>query len=210
MLGANMKNINKYYHSVVEHPELLEWELNIYKKLITNNDKSLLDLGCGAGEFLRAAKKFFRDELGVDINPDAVRICKKKNIPVVLADATNTKLKANSFDVVRAMNLIEHLPDVEKLILEARRLLKKNGYLVLHAPTQWSILYPVTNFYDDYTHVKPISKHGLERLMSDTGFEIVHLTGYTLGRNRWETLMGKVLGKIFPFSWFLVARKKLV
>lgn len=200
--------ITKYYHSVKEHPELMKWELEIFGKLMNTDRLTLIDLGCGAGEFLVAAKKHFRKVTGIDINPSAIEICKKKKIPAVLADATLTGLKANSFDVVRAMNLIEHVMDMEKLILEAKRLLKKGGFLVLHAPTQWSIFYPVTNFYDDYTHVKPISKHGLERLMQDTGFEIVLLTNYTLGRNFAEKILCWFVNLVIPYSWFLIARKE--
>ena len=74
-------------------------------------------------------------------------------------------------------------------------------------PSGLSILYPVTNFYDDYTHIRPLSRPGVRRLLADTDFEIVYITGYTPGRNLPERILGRVLSKVFPYSWVALARK---
>lgn len=205
---ASFSDHASYYESIILHPELFQWELSLYKKLFSKKLSSIVDLGCGTGEFLEMAKSMFPKVLGVDMNDYAIKICKKKGITVVKVDATDTKLPASSFDVVRAKELIEHLQDPEKLIIEAKRILKKNGYLVIHVPSQWSALYPITNFWDDYTHVRPFSKRGILNLLLNFDFVPIYFKGYTVGRNKIETIVGKVLEKVFPFSWFVVAKKR--
>ena len=113
----------------------------------------------------------------------------------------------DSLDVVRAKEIIEHLVDVKPFMVEVYRVLKPGGLFLSRTPTPMSILYPVGNFYDDYTHVRPLSRLGLEHLLNDANFQIVFIRGYTAGRNRAERLLGGVLGRVFPHAWFALARK---
>lgn len=206
---TSYSNHKRYYGDIILHPELFRWELSIYKKLLPKKLTNIVDLGCGTGEFLEMAKEIFPKVLGVDMNDYAIKTCKKKGIPALKADANNTKLKANSFDVVRSKEVLEHVRDAEKFIMECKRILKKNGYLVIHVPSQWSALYPITNFWDDYTHVKPFTKRGVIRLLSNTGFTTIYVRGYTVGRNNIESLVGKIIEKFFPFCWFVIAKNHI-
>lgn len=196
---------SNYYRGVIPHPELDLWETAFLKSFL-NKNSSLIDLGCGDGSFLSCAKTFTQKIIGVDLNQKAVQICRQKNIKVFRKNALDTKLLSHSFDIVRAQNILEHLLRPEKLILEAKRLLKPNGTLIIHVPTNFSTFYPITNFWDDYTHIRPFTKKGLHRLLADFNFEIVFLKGYTLGRNTAESMLGKVLEVVVPFSWFVVAK----
>lgn len=202
-------NHKRYYGDILVHPELFRWELSIYKKLLPKKLTSIVDLGCGTGEFLEMAKEMFPKVLGVDMNDYAIKTCKKKGILAVKIDVNKTKLKANSFDVVRSKEVLEHVQDAEKFIRESKRILKKNGYLIIHVPSQWSTLYPITNFWDDYTHVKPFTKRGVIRLLSNTGFTTIYIRGYTVGRNIIESLVGKIIEKFFPFCWFVIAKNHI-
>lgn len=203
-----MSPSQKYHANIIPHPELDRWELSLYQKLSISIRNSLLDLGCGVGDFLTLAKEQFSITVGVDLNESAVKLCQRKNLNVKKQDATNTKFKSHIFDIVRAQNILEHLTKPEKLLIEARRILKKDGYLIIHVPTHFSTLYPITNFWDDYTHVRPFTKKAVYRLLTDFNFQIIYLRGYTLGRNTFESYLGKVLEKFVPFSWFAIAKKK--
>lgn len=196
-----------YYHGVIPHPEFDQWEIKFIKRFLPKNLSSLVDLGCGTGEFLQYAKNFYPKTLGVDLNPTAILSCWEKGVAAIEMDVTKTSINSHTFDIVRAQNILEHLTNPEKLVTEASRLLKKNGFLIIHVPTHFSTLYPITNFWDDYTHVRPFTKKGLYRILEDFGFEIIHCQGYTLGRNKWESLLGKILEKFIPFSWFVIAKR---
>ncbi len=114
---------------------------------------------------------------------------------------------SQSLDVVRAKELIEHLTDAGPMLLEVYRVLRPGGLFLSHVPSQYSAVYPVGNFWDDYTHVRPLSRLGLQRLLEDAGFQLIFVKGYTAGRNPAERLLGRLLGRILPHTWLGAARR---
>ncbi|MBI3385344.1 class I SAM-dependent methyltransferase [Candidatus Gottesmanbacteria bacterium] len=196
-----------YYSGVIPHPELDRWELSFYQKFFPKSVSSIVDLGCGSGEFLFLSQKIYPKSIGIDLNEGSIKTCQDKGLNVKKQNAVDTHLEEHVYDIVRAQNILEHLQNPQKLILEAKRLLKVHGFIVIHVPTNFSTNYPITNFWDDYTHVRPFTKRCLYRLLSDFNFKIIYLRGYTLGRNKFESCLGKVLEKFIPFNWFAVAKK---
>lgn len=110
-------------------------------------------------------------------------------------------------DVIRAKELIEHLVDPVPMLQEAYRVLRPGGILIAHVPTHFSALYPVGNFWDDYTHVRPLSRLGLRRLVENAGFAVISIKGYTAGRNLLERGLGRLLALAAPHTWLALARK---
>jgi len=87
----------------------------------------MLDMGCGTGEQLRIAKKYFKKAWGVDCSPEMVKLARKITLNVVLADISNTKLKAGKFDFINCFSVFHHCYEQEPVIKEAYRLLKEGG-----------------------------------------------------------------------------------
>jgi hypothetical protein len=102
--------------------------------------------------------------------------------------------------------IIEHVADPRALVEASRRLLRPGGVLIAHVPSPYSQLYPAGNFWDDYTHVRPLSRLGLQRLFEDSGMSVVEITGYTAGRNRFERLLGHALARVLPHTYRVIAR----
>lgn len=150
------------------------------------------------------------DAIGIDPSAGSARLCRAQRLPVLLADGSTLPFASGSLDVVRAKDIIEHVLDLRPFAQEIYRVLRPGGLFLSHTPTQFSILYPaVINFYDDYTHIRPLSRVGVRRLLADANFETLYIQGYSAGRNRLEQVAGRVLGLIFPFHWFALARKPL-
>ena len=114
------------------------WELYTPK-----NDERVLDLGCGWGTFCFAVAPLCREVTGVDFSRKSVDLCNKllekseyDNIKFVCADAQDTGLESESYDIIIAADLFEHLyPEIfEKVLDECRRLLKKGGKLIIWTP----------------------------------------------------------------------------
>lgn len=139
--------------------------------------------------------------------PEAASISRAEGLPFVLADVTSLPFASASVDVVRAKELIEHLVNPAPMLLEAYRVLRPGGILIIHVPTHFSALYPVGNFWDDYTHVRPLSRTGVKRLLEDTGFAVTSVKGYTTGRNVVERSLGRLLAIVAPHTWLALARK---
>lgn len=94
---------------------------------------SLLDLGCGTGNFITKISKYFKCMVGIDISPNMIRIA-KSNCPsahFLVGDITHFKLK-QKFDVITCnFDVINHLRSFKQwkeVFNNAYNHLKKNGY----------------------------------------------------------------------------------
>ena len=99
---------------------------------------SILDAGCGEGFTLARLKqaKIGTKHEGIEYIDDAIELGKKLHPQILIKKATIYKLpyKANSFDVVVCTEVLEHLEDPERALLELKRVTKK--YLVLSVPDE--------------------------------------------------------------------------
>jgi SAM-dependent methyltransferase len=168
--------------------------------------RRILDVGAGRGGFVLRARSRQMDAYGLDIEPTAAGIWQRDGVPGVLANAFAPPFMPQTFDVVRLKEIIEHVEDPRALVDAARGLLRANGLIIAHVPSPYSQLYPVGNFWDDYTHVRPLSRLGLRRLFEDSRMTIVGIDGYTAGRNPIERLVGRVIASILPHTYRVIAR----
>jgi SAM-dependent methyltransferase len=195
-----------YFRHITEHPEISARDVALIRWLFPQA-RRVVDLGCGRGGFVAAGRDAGLGAIGVDNHPAAGRLCRSLGLPVVLGDGAALPFAAGALDVVRAKELIEHLEDPTTMLREALRVLRPGGAFMAHVPTHFSALYPIGNFWDDYTHVRPFSKLGLRRLLEDCDFEVTSIEGYTAGRNALERALGRALSLALPHTWLAVARK---
>ena len=102
--------------------------------------KYVLDIGCGNGTTLLYLRKFFDIKgVGIDISEEVVGNL-KSNIsdPELLFDIGDhrnlAKIESNTFDLVLSFGVIEHLDEYGLALVEARRVLRPGGQLVLIQP----------------------------------------------------------------------------
>lgn len=116
------------------HAEYKRVTLSLLEK---NTRASLLDCGCDTGEFTlsKAEKIETRNIYGIDMLEESLNKAKTKGIKVYKGDL-NEKLsfESESFDVVTANAIIEHLSKTDLFLQEIRRVLKIGGYLVISTP----------------------------------------------------------------------------
>lgn len=105
----------------------------ILKKKARHNVK-ILDCGCGVGTSgLILKQKGFDNIFGFDTSQDDLKHA-KKNYMVAKMDCHEIAVPGDDFDIVIAMNLVEHIKNPGRFMEEAKRVVKKDGLIILSAP----------------------------------------------------------------------------
>lgn len=138
-----------------------------------------VDLGCGRGEWLELLKENGFQAEGVDIDDAMVSACRSKGLSVEKADALDyiEKLDEESVVIVSGFHIIEHMSfeSVKKIVMNAYRVLKPGGLLILETPNPESLMVCTTEFYLDPTHKRPIPPKLLYFLVEYIGFTRIKL-----------------------------------
>ena len=102
--------------------------------------KRLLDIGCGAGFFLKAAEEIGWEAEGVEISPIASDYAQNiVKVKVLEGKLEDLYLPSEKYDLVILTEIIEHLMNPLKTLKEINRVLKKHGILIISTPDYKSL-----------------------------------------------------------------------
>lgn len=179
--------------------------LNLFKY-----EDRVLDAGCGSGEFGVAVKKSFNTKVyGIDINKEAIKKSSKNGLIARIADVEKKwPYKNEFFDSVLFIQMIEHLVNPDFFLTESKRVLKKNGLLIITTPNlaAWFnriiLLFGYQPFFTEVStvdktlglsftrnltpnrkplgHLRVFTLRALIELLEMHGFEIVKVKGSTV------------------------------
>jgi 2-polyprenyl-3-methyl-5-hydroxy-6-metoxy-1,4-benzoquinol methylase len=154
----------------------LKSKLNLINSF-SSEEKNLLDIGCGTGDFLQTALQNGWNVSGVEPNQDARNISNIKTNDSVFDTSELLNFENNSFDVITLWHVLEHLPDLENQISIFKRLLKPNGRLIIAVPNYQS--YDAKYYkafwaaYDVPRHLWHFNQDSISKLISKESFEVV-------------------------------------
>ena len=140
-----------------------------------DRNAAVLDLGCGNGVLLLAARREGYVHLsGVDGSTEQVAIAHRLGIADVRQGDLFAEIEqtaADVLDVVVTYDVIEHLTkqDLLRLIAEVRRVLKPNGRWIIHAPNAESPFFGRIR-YGDFTHELAFTRQSLGAVLRAGGF----------------------------------------
>jgi len=120
----------------------------------TLKTQRILDVGCGTGANLKMLAAYGKAE-GVDISPQAVDFCHERGLnSVKLGAIEQLPYESDSFELVTALDVIEHLDDDIAGLREMRRVLCRDGRLLVFVPAfmfLWGVQDDVSNHRRRYT-----------------------------------------------------------
>jgi 2-polyprenyl-3-methyl-5-hydroxy-6-metoxy-1,4-benzoquinol methylase len=150
-----------------------------YKFSLIKNKKvgfSLLDYGCGTGDFLAYAKKKNTKVFGIEPNEKALKIAQEKAGKDTISNHTIFELE-EKFDVITLWHVLEHIPDLYAFLDEVGDKLNSKGELLIAVPNYKSF---DANFYKNYwaaydvpRHLWHFSPESLEKLFLNFGMKLV-------------------------------------
>jgi len=147
----NEANLSEYYKSAdyISHTDskrnLLEKayhfvrgiSLNRKLKLInslSNEERKILDVGCGTGDFLKKAQENDWHVTGIEPNEKARQLANEKTNNSVFEIEQLLQYEKQSFDVITLWHVLEHLPKLNDHLNIIKNLLKEDGTLVIAVP----------------------------------------------------------------------------
>lgn len=187
-----------------------------------------LDAGSGPGLFLRLVKEAGGVPVGAELNARAAeRSGRELGIKVVAG--TVNEVDEKDFDTITLWDLIEHVSDPAKLIVECRKRLKDGGWLFLETPDEGGLLDravlflekigvrgPAMTFYGLH-HLVLFRPKTVARLLRDGGFTVVEIAGAatTAGRifrgNGFKDKMTRLgLGGLFLLARLINRQNKML
>ncbi len=191
---------NWYFQSLKKDFFQRYWHKTRFKEvsnLIEPTGGTILDIGCADGVFSKVifdksrADKF----IGMDVIKSSVDWAKKhwagtKKMKFIFGDAHDLKFKNGTFDAVFAMEVLEHVVDPKKVLLEIKRILKKGGYGIFLVPSDnllfkiiwfiWLHFYPRGWVWRD-THIQTYRNNYLSKVCKKSGFKIEIDKKFNLG-----------------------------
>ncbi len=232
---ARKKNIinNAFYDTLqddwlhaIDHPIALLRAENTLRnpwiaKVIQENKPypcKILDIGCGAGLLTNPLAKEGHIVSGIDLSSSSLEVARKlditKSVDYKVAQAENLPFAENTFDVISAMDLLEHVNDPALVIKEASRVLKPEGlfffhtfnrnwisYLIIIKGVEWFVKNAPPNM-----HVYPlfITPKELKSMCQINQLQVEMMQGMRpdfIHRAFWKMLMTRKVDPSFSFTF---------
>ncbi len=138
----------------------------------------ILEIGCGQGfnSHLLAKSKNHK-VVGIDLSKKEIQIAKKRypQVDFRVMNAEKLDFKNASFDKVYAMDILEHVDKIEKVIYEVGRVLKKKGYFVVNVPyhksEKWLLKIRPT-YFKEIHHVRIFKENELDSICKKYGLVV--------------------------------------
>jgi ubiquinone/menaquinone biosynthesis C-methylase UbiE len=130
----------------------------------------ILDVGCGTGANMSAFSKL-GTAIGLDASAEALRFCRTRGLDgLVHSGIEDLPFAAEAFEIVTALDVLEHIDDDLHGLREIHRICRRDGLLLITVPAYgflWS------EHDEALKHRRRYTAHELRNKLTLTGFEVV-------------------------------------
>ena len=179
------KGYAKYADEAPLYLKTFERRLRFVRKYVPEHGK-ILDVGCAAGYFLRVMREHGYDGYGVEVSAaiasEAQRHLGEDRVHVGMLHEVpdDERYRRGSFDLVTMWDVVEHVPDPQELLRQARAMLKPGGMLILETQNVDSrfakFLGPKWHHFKHEEHIYHFNQATIRRALDQAGFDVTQLT----------------------------------
>jgi 2-polyprenyl-3-methyl-5-hydroxy-6-metoxy-1,4-benzoquinol methylase len=140
----------------------------------TSANSTLLDVGCGCGDFVKVAATLGFRAVGLDPDEKAIIVARRAGLDVRVGTLPGSGLAPKSFEHITASHVLEHLHEPVQAIHELYALLQPGGRLWLTQPnlgaTGLNVFGPHWRGLEPPRHLTLFDSDGMRRLLERCGF----------------------------------------
>lgn len=122
------------YHQMIDQLELAATEP--YAR-----NARVLELGCGTGLILERVAEVAKEAVGIDLSEKMAQRARDRGLDVRIASICDLPFEDERFDLSYSFKVLAHVPDIDGAILEAARVTRPGGHLLLEFYNPWSLRY---------------------------------------------------------------------
>ena len=193
-----LKKNHKHQSEIAKEkaPRMLKYWKSILKNSM-EKQVSILEIGCGTGQYYSAWKEQDVKWMGLEVNKDMLEFCQSKEIPASNIDLTSQELP-EKYDVVFLSQVLEHVIDPKIFISKIKENMLNGGVLHIDVPNHDSMisLYRRLNpFHSEYGFLQPnhhliaYNKKSLSYLLNKNGFKLIKVRAYSNDDNTFGQLV---------------------
>jgi SAM-dependent methyltransferase len=184
-VDINLKQKPLYQRAQYEKGGLgrLYWEYRdkIALSYLNDKDTTIVDVGCGEGVTLEKVSRLYPEKccIGVDSLIENLFICRAHRLEVIGGDAYRLPIKNGAIDCILFLEVIEHLEESERAMVEMHRILKPEGRLVMVFPNDFIFkmarimtLKLKEAFYDP-GHIRQWTPGTARKMVRRNGFKVI-------------------------------------
>ncbi|HEV2116463.1 MAG TPA: class I SAM-dependent methyltransferase [Terriglobales bacterium] len=190
-----------------EHPDRFDRDVLLLRHV--GSGKNVLELGCSTGYITRLLLQQNCVVTAIENDPDAAQKAAKTGAAVLTRDLNNADWSRDlkpEFDVVLMGDVLEHLVNPYKVLLQARPLVCGGGYAVICLPNvaHWLIRLQIAlgqfNYQPtgtlDATHLRFFTVHSARQLIEAAGYRLL----------KFDPVIGGRMSGHFRPAWQVLAR----
>jgi len=169
-----IKNVNEAYIQKRRWGEVAKYRYEKYNKYLSDGMR-ILDVGCGAGLFLKTIKEEISPSgiFGIEPNECLAKYSQEKLGPIIHNGFYEECNFETPFDLITVFHVLEHLHNLESFFLFLRKNLKENGFVFIETPNVAGSWEGIGMFH--IAHLYAFTPRTISNLFRSNGFEIVEV-----------------------------------